>query len=548
MKTYDAQKYYRYDEMMALLQDWAQTYPEMMALSSIGTSYQGREIPLVTLTLGSGKKPAVLLSGNLHSIEIIGSCAVLYFIHRLLTDGKTDPELRELLQSKTVYCIPRINVDGAEANLTTPQFFRGSLQPAYPEEDGVVPEDVDGDSVIRKLRIPNPEGEWYKCKSDDRLMMRVWPGMERPEGVSFYDVVDEGYVRGPVDGSIRQARSPYDIDPNRTFPYDWVKDIIGYNLRPCAGKYPLMDCETRALAQFVLAHPEITMAIDMHSYMGGYISPMEFCQDHDFDRRDKRLFDELGAQGTAISGYISANIFPPEVKGMARGSYTTWLYFVLGIPAWCHEIGYYGKMFGAVDARHPLECIDDLCEEAEVVARQQALLRWDQEENDGAGFMNWHPFRHPQLGDVELGGWDEKFIKWNLPGRYVETECKDAFRFNVLNFRAAGYVRLQGATRDSGQITATLRNTGVFPSTKTYKAPLLGAGDTGMITLLGIKNGSETVLHRERMPMIEGGEVFAWTAALPTEDIYTAYRVRVEGVCAGIQTADIPKVGRQAVN
>ena len=96
---YNVQHYYLYDEMMELLQGWVQAYPELMQLSSIGRSYQGRDIPLVTLTLGDGEKPAVLLSGNLHGVEIIGSCAVLYAIHRLLTEGKTDPELRALLDT-----------------------------------------------------------------------------------------------------------------------------------------------------------------------------------------------------------------------------------------------------------------------------------------------------------------------------------------------------------------------------------------------------------------------------------------------------------------
>lgn len=159
---YNVQHYYRYDEMMDLLQDWAQAYPELMQLSSIGRSYQGRDIPLVTLTLGDGQKPAVLLSGNLHSAEIIGSCAVLYAIRKLLTEGQSDPELRTLLQDRIIYCIPRINVDGAEANLTTYQFVRGSMLPFHQEEDGVVPADLDGDGVARKMRVPNPEGEFSR--------------------------------------------------------------------------------------------------------------------------------------------------------------------------------------------------------------------------------------------------------------------------------------------------------------------------------------------------------------------------------------------------
>ena len=536
---YNVQHYYLYDEMMELLQGWVQAYPELMQLSSIGRSYQGRDIPLVTLTLGDGEKPAVLLSGNLHGVEIIGSCAVLYAIHRLLTEGKTDPELRALLQDRIIYCIPRINVDGAETNLTTCQLVRGSMLPFHQDEDGVVPADIDGDGVARKMRVPNPEGEWYASKLDSRVMMRVWPGMPRPEGVTFYDMVDEGFVRGPEKTLMKQARCPYDIDPNRSFPYDWDKNTEGITMRPCAGDYPLMDCETRALAQFVLAHPEITMAIDMHSYLVAYISPMEFCQDHDFDARDKSIFDMLGAKGTAISGYISSGIFPPEIKGPARGSFTTWLYYVLGIPAWCQEIGYPGKLYGGVDAEHPITVINDLLSEEEFIAYQQKLFQWDQEQNNGRGFMDWHPFHHPTLGEVELGGWDEKFVFWNLPGQYVEAECRDAFQFNLLNFRSAACLKLRGLSTADGATCAEIENTGLFPSVKSHKATALGAGDTGMITLSGVRNGQEMILRREKLPVLEGGETFCWKADLPEEEHWDSYRVTVEGSSAGVQAMEV---------
>lgn len=537
MKPYEPQHYYRYDEMAELLRGWADACPETMTLGSIGTSYEGREIPLVTLTRGGGEKPALLLTGNLHSSELIGSCAVLYAIDRLLRGGEDDARLRGLLETHVVYCIPRVNVDGAEGNLTQQQFFRGSKLPFHAEEDGVVPADIDGDGVIRRMRIPNPAGDWVRSAFDGRVMCRLWPGMERPEGAVFYDVVDEGYVRGAAETPVRQARSPYDIDPNRSFPYDWDVNALAYTERPGAGDYPLMDCETRALARFVLAHPEITMAVDMHSNMGAYISPIEFCQDHDYDARDKAIFDALGARGTERTGYISSGIFPPEVRGMARGSYTTWLYFVLGIPAWCQEIGSTRRLYGGVDAAHPLTAIEDLRTEEEIVLHQQALMRWDREKNGGRGYTDWHPFRHPQLGEVEIGGWDEKFVIWNLPGAYVEQECAQAFDFTVMNFLAAGYVRLGGARADGSVIRVELENEGRFPSTKTYQALPLGAADGGMLTLTGIRGGKRTVLQRMKLPVLDGGERRTLELACPAG--CGSLRVTVDGPCAGRQSCAV---------
>jgi hypothetical protein len=36
--------------------------------------------------------------------------------------------------------------------------------------------------------------------------------------------------------------------------------------------------------------------------------------------------------------------------------------------------------------------------------REKALLAWSDEELDGKGFVEWQPFQHPSLGEVEIGG------------------------------------------------------------------------------------------------------------------------------------------------
>ena len=34
------------------------------------------------------------------------------------------------------------------------------------------------------------------------------------------------------------------------------------------------------------------------------------------------------------------------------------------------------------------------------------MLRWADVHHPGEVFIDWYPFEHPQLGPVELGGWD----------------------------------------------------------------------------------------------------------------------------------------------
>ena len=51
---------------------------------------------------------------------------------------------------------------------------------------------------------------------------------------------------------------------------------------------------------------------------------------------------------------------------------------------------------------------------------QTEMLRWDDEENDGLGFFEWKPAKHPVYGDIEIGGFDPKFFSQNPPAKHLE--------------------------------------------------------------------------------------------------------------------------------
>jgi hypothetical protein len=58
-------------------------------------------------------------------------------------------------------------------------------------------------------------------------------------------------------------------------------------------------------------------------------------------------------------------------------------------------------------------------------------LFWDDNYNNGAGFQEWKPFDHPQLGQVEIGGFDPKFFSQNSPPRLLEDGIKKQALFNL---------------------------------------------------------------------------------------------------------------------
>lgn len=65
-------RFYLHEELSQLLHDYAREYPDLVSLESIGKSFEGRDIWVITLTnskTGDARdKPAVWLDGNIHSV------------------------------------------------------------------------------------------------------------------------------------------------------------------------------------------------------------------------------------------------------------------------------------------------------------------------------------------------------------------------------------------------------------------------------------------------------------------------------------------------
>ena len=51
-------------------------------------------------------------------------------------------------------------------------------------------------------------------------------------------------------------------------------------------------------------------------------------------------------------------------------------------------------------------------------------LQWNDEKLKGEGFVNWTKFNHPQLGEVEIGGWKTKFTRQNPPVDMLKGEIE----------------------------------------------------------------------------------------------------------------------------
>jgi hypothetical protein len=144
------------------------------------------------------------------------------------------------------------------------------------------------------------------------------------------------------------------------------------------------------------------------------------------------------------------------------------MYDHLGVFAWTTEFWSPQRQAGLSNyhftdwiREHPIE--DDL-----------ALLRWAEKSYPDA-YVDWYEFEHPELGKVELGGWDSINYWFNVPFDRLEDEVAphaDWALFHLLispllEVRALDVERLG---ESSFLVRLVLQNSGWLPTNVTEKA------------------------------------------------------------------------------
>jgi murein tripeptide amidase MpaA len=467
-------RFYRYDDLTRLLHEFAAEYPHLFKVESIGKSHEGRDVWLVTATnFASGpdiEKPALWVDGNLHASEVAGSTANLYFIKSLADRYTKDSTVTECLDTRVFYIVPRVNPDGAEWALADrPKLIRSSTRPyPYDEEstEGLIAdEDIDGDGRILTMRIVDPNGAWKAHPDDPRLMIRRDPV---ETGGTYYRLLPEGLMRN-YDGVTIQVKRPKEgLDLNRNFPVAWRQE----NEQVGAGPYPVSEPESRNLVDFIVRHPNLTGVVTFHTYSGVILRPYDDRSDEEMPAEDLWTFKKIGEKGTALTGYPNVSTyhdFRYHPKTVTTGGFDTWMYDHMGMYSWTVEIWAPMRQAGIKNYKfidwyreHPLE--DDL-----------KLMKWNDEALGGKAYVNWYPFDHPQLGRVELGGWDA-YNSWvNPPLEFLEKEVALFPDWIVWHLLISPRLALrQVEVKPLGEAAYRLRlvveNTGWLPTYVTKKA------------------------------------------------------------------------------
>ena len=394
---------YTNDEVIAALKQLHQAYPKFTSMQSLGKSEEGRDIWLFTInnpaTGNDVDKPGIYVDGTIHGNEIQATEVCLYLIWYLLENYDELPDIKEIVDRNAFYVIPIVNVDSRARFFTDPtdyNYGRTGRVPYDDDRDGLVDEDnlddLDGDGEILEMRIADPYGGWKSDPDDPRVMIRTKP-WEKGE---WRRLGEEG-LDNDGDGRINEDGPGY-LDMNRNYGFAWQPMYV----QDGAGDFPMSGKITRALADFILTRPNIVFNYAFHNSGGLWVRGPGSPLAGRYAPSDVRVYDYLGGEGEKIvPGY--RYIIGGQDMYTTHGDFDEFMYSNLGI------FGFVGELFMSKQEAYrstpdkPGEGDRENAYYGGVAAKER------QEFNDnlthGKMFRDWKKFNHPQLGEIEIGGW-----------------------------------------------------------------------------------------------------------------------------------------------
>jgi carboxypeptidase D len=109
--------YHNYNTLTDELNIYAETYPDICRLYTLGPSVQGRELWAVLITDNPDEEedePEFKYVSTIHGDEPVGTEMCLYFIDLLLTEYGTDERITSLIDGTAIWIVPLMNPDGLE--------------------------------------------------------------------------------------------------------------------------------------------------------------------------------------------------------------------------------------------------------------------------------------------------------------------------------------------------------------------------------------------------------------------------------------------------
>jgi hypothetical protein len=474
-----AAKYQSNSELANDLEKLAGAHSKFVKLSSVAKSRGGHNVWLVRLGAGEEKaiekRPAMLLVAGIEGNDLAGSFSAVNWVKTLTSKYASDESIRHLVDTKTIYIFPRLNADAADSVFAKPQVERlVSTLPVDDDHDGMVdedgPDDLNNDGLITWMRIEDPEGEYILDPVDSRLLLKA----DRARG-------EVGRWRYLIEGRDDDHDEQWNEDGiggvnfNRNFPYNYKF------FAPTSGVNQISETETRALADFVVAHPNIAIVFTFGAADNLTQPPKAEAAgankrpQTDVQPDDLPYYRELGKAWRDALG------LKKELPGASeQGTFSDWMYFhrgrlSLAARPWTTAIQLEldkGKKDEKKDGEKPKDEKKDDKKPDNRNEEERAVLKWFDENAKGA-FVPWQKINHPDFPGktVEIGGY-APFVRSNPPEQLLEALAQKHGEFLTALAQKFPAVRLRSSkVKPLGEslydITVQIENTGYLPTSLT---------------------------------------------------------------------------------
>ena len=340
-------------------------------------------------------RPGVLIVADPDGDRPIASQVALGLLERLLQADAS------IAQAASVYIVPVANPDGAAHAFAGESPWRG--WPVDDDRDGRTDEDpaedINEDGMVLQMRVADPTGAWWRDETDQRAMVEADPAKGEAGG---YRLMTEG-----VDNDSDRLMNEDGVGGVRleaNWPHRWREHARD------AGPFQLSEPESHGLIEFMLGHPNISTVIVLGAE-DNTAEPADGGDDADPDSTEP-LADDARVLRILGERLWEGSDQKPQGAEHGAGGFADWAYFQYG--ALVVESALWAP---------PLDPPDDESDdgdpgpdEAEGEAESDGdsnptpsdeakLLAWNDATYNGAAFATWSPYTHPDLGDVEIGGW-----------------------------------------------------------------------------------------------------------------------------------------------
>jgi Zinc carboxypeptidase len=447
--------YMDYAAYNKLIQELVKKYPELVRTESIGKTVQGREMPLLTITdFKTGtpeKKPAFWIDGSIHSNELQGTQFAMYTAWYLAENFNKIDFITNMLKDKVFYILPSASPDSRENFIYKPNntgSSRSGMIPLDDDGDGQVDEDgyddLDNDGNIVQMRRKSITGR-YKVDCDNPLRMV----MAKPDEQGEYEMLGSEGIDNDGDGRVNED-TPGSYDPNRDWGWNWQPDYI----QGGAFYYPGTLPETQNIKKFIYAHPNIAGAQSYHN-MGGMFLRGPGAEDDQqyYSPSDVAVYDVIGKVGERmIPGYRYFTLWKDLYT--VYGGEIDWLSLGRGIFTFSNEINTSYRLFNKTSTENRFQ--------------NSEYEDFDKLMTFGDGYVQWKPIKHPQYGDIEIGGPKRNSIR-NTPGFMLEEEGHRNMAFTFLHaYHLPKLDVLEIKTKDLGngltEVNAVIVNQRAIPT------------------------------------------------------------------------------------